>query len=126
MRTQREFICVICPVGCTIEAIVEGNELVGISGQACKRGVVFVQEELTAPRRVLTTTVRVRGGALPLVPVRSSEPLPKELLVQVVEALRQVSLEAPVSEHQIVIGNVLDTGVDVVTSRALWPADPRG
>ena len=123
MQEQRRFICVICPVGCTIDASIESGELREITGHACKRGVAFVHEELTAPKRMLTTTVRVKGGKLPLVPVRSTAPLPKELLLPVAALLRKVTLEAPVREHQVVVANVLGTGVDIITSRdlpALW------
>ena len=119
MPSQREFICVTCPVGCTIVATIENNELVEVEGQACKRGIAFVREELAAPKRMLTTTVKVRGGTLPLVPVRSSQPLPKELLMQVAAKLREVVLDAPVSEHQVVLANAMDTGIDIITSRVL-------
>ena len=119
MVEQREFICVTCPVGCSIDAMVEGQELVELRGQACGRGEDFVREELTDPRRMLTTTVRVRGGRLPLVPVRSSAPLPQHLLFDVARALRQIELVAPIKEHQVVLENVLGTQVDIITSRPL-------
>jgi CxxC motif-containing protein len=119
MVEQREFICVTCPVGCSIDAQVEGQDLVGLRGQACARGEAFVREELTDPRRMLTTTVRVRGGKLPLVPVRSSAPLPQHLLFDVARALRKIELEAPVKEHQVVLKNVLGTQVDIIASRPL-------
>lgn len=111
-----------CPMGCTIRATVDGRELIELRGQACKRGVAFVREELTSPKRMLTTTVRVRGGVLPLVPVRSSESLPKETLLAVAARLREVVLEAPVREYQMVIKDVLSTGVDIITSRDLCEA----
>ena len=63
-----------------------------------------------------------RGGVLPLVPVRSSESLPKGMLLAAAARLRQVVLEAPVREHQMVIKNVLSTGVDIITSRDLCEA----
>jgi CxxC motif-containing protein len=119
MVDQREFICVTCPVGCTIDAMVEGQDLVEMRGQACGRGEAFVREELTDPRRMLTTTVRVRGGRLPLVPVRSSAPLPQHLLFDVARALREVVLDAPVREHQVVLPNVHGTQIDIITSRPL-------
>ena len=123
MSEAREFICVTCPVGCSIEAVVEGQRLLEMHGQACRRGVAFVEEELQAPKRMLTTTVRVRGGRLPLVPVRSAEPLPKGTVFDVAAQLREVQLEAPVAEHQVVLANVLDTGVDIVASRDLPRSD---
>ena len=119
MEEQRQFICVTCPVGCALDVVVEGQAACSIQGQACKRGVEFVRKELTAPKRMLTTTVRVQGGVLPLVPVRSAEPLPKPLLRQAAASLRQVLLAAPVREHQVVVANILNTGVDIIASREL-------
>jgi len=116
---NREFICVTCPVGCTIEAIVEGQELLEIKGQACQRGIAFVREELTDPRRTLTTTVRVCGGTMPLLPVRSAAPLPKSLLRDVAARLRTVSVQAPVRQYQVILPDALGTGVDIVASRDL-------
>ncbi len=121
MPDKRRFICVTCPVGCNIDATVEGERLFAAEGQACKRGLAFVQEELKAPKRVLTTTVRVRGGAFPLVPVRSAAPLPKGRLLEVAELLRGLVLEAPIQEHQVVARIPLGAAgsVEIVTTRAL-------
>ena len=104
--------------------MVDGDELIEISGNTCKRGVAFAKEELTAPRRMLTTTVQVRNGEWPLVPVRTLEPLPKGLLLTVAQDLRAVILDAPVAARQVVLGNVRGTGVDIVTSRAMPAAEP--
>ena len=119
MPERREFICITCPVGCTLHAVVEGDELIEVEGQSCKRGVDFVREELTDPRRTLTTTVQVEGGTLPLVPVRSEAPLPKGLVLDVARALREVVLIAPVVQHQVVLENALGSGVDIITTRSL-------
>lgn len=119
MREERDLICVVCPVGCQIRATVEDGQMVELLGQACKRGEAFAREEISAPRRILTTTVRVVGGELPLVPVRSSAALPKAKLLQVAALLRTLRLPAPVEAQQIVAANVLGTGVDVVASRAI-------
>ena len=117
MQEHRQFICVTCPVGCALDTVVQGDQLIEVQGQACRRGVAFVQEELAAPRRMFTTTVRVRGGVLPLAPVRSREPLPKGLLFQVAAELRRMVLQAPVREHQVVLADALHSGVDIIASR---------
>lgn len=119
MPERREFICITCPVGCTLQAIVEGEELIEVEGGRCGRGVDFVREELTDPRRTLTTTVQVEGGTLPLVPVRSEAPLPKERLLDVARVLREVVLSAPVAQHEVVLEDVLGSGVDIITSRSI-------
>ncbi|MFP3896672.1 MAG: DUF1667 domain-containing protein [Anaerolineales bacterium] len=119
MPERREFICITCPVGCTLQAVVEGDELIEIEGGRCSRGADFVREELTDPRRTLTTTVQVEGGILSLVPVRSEAPLPKALLLDVARALREVVLTAPVVQHQVVLEDALGSGVDIITSRSI-------
>lgn len=119
MREIREFICVTCPVGCAIKATIDGQELIELEGNACRRGIAFVQEEITNPRRMLTTSVQVEGGELPLVPVHSSEPLPKALLMDAARALRKIVVPAPVAIGQVVVCDILGTGVDMVASRSI-------
>ena len=126
MRESREFICVTCPVGCTIQAKVEDGKLLSIEGNTCSRGIDFVEEELTAPKRMLTTTVQVRGGTLPLVPVRTVEAIPKNLLLEVARVLRDTVVDAPVEAHQVVLADALGCGVDVVTSRSMERSRPDG
>lgn len=106
-------------MGCAIHVTLQDGQLYKTSGQTCKRGIAFAREEILAPRRILTTTVRVENGVLPLVPVRSRTPLPKELLFKVTAILRQMVVQAPVYEHQVVLANALESGVDIIASRTL-------
>jgi CxxC motif-containing protein len=119
LEVEKDLICVTCPMGCTIHVSLQDGQLQQINGQACKRGITFTEEEIRAPRRMLTTTVRVQNGILPLLPVRSRTPLPKDLIFQVAAILRAVVLQAPIREHQVVLANVLDSGIDIIASRAL-------
>lgn len=116
---ERNLICVTCPVGCNLTVVLDGDEIVEVRGAGCRRGEDFVREELTDPRRMLASTVRVAGGQYPLVPVRSVEPLPKALLLPTARLLRRVVLRAPVAEHQVVVKDVLNSGVSIVTSRPM-------
>ncbi len=125
MQEEREFICVTCPVGSSIRAIVDGDQVIEIVGNSCKRGEAFVREEISNPRRMLTTTVSVDDGILPLVPVHSSQALPKHLVQEAAKLLRGVHLQAPIASHQTVMTNILGTGVDIVTSRAVSRSQKR-
>ncbi|MGI6380605.1 MAG: DUF1667 domain-containing protein [Anaerolineae bacterium] len=116
---ERDLICVTCPVGCNLTAVLDGGELVEVRGGRCRRGEAFAREEITDPRRMLATTVRVAGGVGPLVAVRSAEPMPKALLLPAADLLRRVVLKAPVSLHQVVIADLLDSGVAIIASRAM-------
>lgn len=116
---ERDLICVTCPVGCSLTVILDGKELVEVRGSRCHRGEEFARKELTDPRRMLATTVRVAGGRYPLVPVRSASPLPKALLLPTAALLRRVVLKAPVALHQVVVPDVLESGVPIITSRGM-------
>ena len=97
MSTEtRELTCIVCPVGCRLRAVLEDGQVVSVEGNTCKRGAQYALDELCAPKRTVTTTVRVVGGFLPLVPVRTAAPVPKERIAEVLEAAPQVCLEAPV------------------------------
>lgn len=114
----KEVICTVCPQGCPLQVEILADS-VRVSGHACKRGVNYAEEEIRDPKRVVTTTVSVRGGVLPLVPVRTKEPVPKSKVHQVLAEVRGVVLEAPVSLHQVVRSSVAGTDVDVVTTRPI-------
>ena len=116
---MKKIICITCPLGCEITVSGEGKTIHSIEGQQCKRGETYARDEFIAPMRIFTSSVRVLGAKAPLVPVRSREPIPKETLLQCVEQLRNLQLTAPVSLYDVVIPNVLNTGVDIVTTAAV-------
>lgn len=96
--------------------------VVNVTGFNCERGRNYAREEVIAPKRMLTTTVRVEGGQLALAPVASSQPLPKEQLLRAARCLAETSVKAPVAEGQIIVANLLNLGVDIVATRAVAAA----
>ncbi len=114
-----KLICITCPVGCELTVTHEGKKVLKVEGNQCKLGIEYAEQEISEPRRMIITTVRVKGGFHSLVPVRSAEPVPKEKIFPILKELRKVELEAPVEMHQVVLENALGTGVSVVTSRSL-------
>ncbi len=110
-------ICITCPMGCTLEVTHEGSTVLSVEGNTCNRGPAYVQRELTDPRRMVATTVRVRDGVHPLVPVYTKQPFPKPRIAELLEEIRKVEIEAPVSMAQVVLEDALGTGIDIVASR---------
>lgn len=104
-------------MGCTLEVTHDGETLLEVEGNACPRGLAYVRQELTDPRRMVATTVRVAGGLHPLVPVYTKEPFPKPKIFDLLEKIREIEVEAPVKINQVVLENALDTGINVVASR---------
>ena len=111
--------CIMCPLGCEMTVTIEDGAVTGVTGNTCPRGPKYAHDEVVAPKRMLTSTVRVNGGLLPLVSVVSKNTLPKERIMDCAAALRQVIIEAPVSEGQVIVENILGLGVDIVASRSM-------
>lgn len=110
----RELICISCPMGCHLKVDVENKT---VTGNTCKRGEIYGINEVTNPVRVITSTVKVEGGELPVIPVKTSEAIGKGLNVKCMEELAKVTVKAPIKMGDIILKDVLGTGVDVVASR---------
>jgi CxxC motif-containing protein len=117
VKKTHDFVCINCPLSCSLELTEEDGRVLEITGHDCKVGERYAEEEFKDPRRVVTTTVRVRNGVLPLLPVRTAAAIPKRLVEDAVGALADVVLEAPVKSGQVVHPNMMDTGIDVIASR---------
>ena len=111
--------CIICPMGCSMEVEVETNasgqkKVLSVKDNGCKRGEQYAAKELINPTRTLTTTIKVEGGQLPLVPVKTAGEVPKASLLQCMEVVRRASCKAPVKRGDVLIYDILGTGVNVV------------
>lgn len=113
---KKNLICVSCPLGCPIEVEIENGEVVAVTGNTCKRGDAYARAEITNPVRSLTTSVKVENGIHPVVPVKSSGPVPKDKMFECMNVINSVTVKAPVKIGDVVIENILDLGVDIVAT----------
>lgn len=116
---RQRMICTACPNGCRMEASYLSREDLTLTGYGCDRGKAFAEEECFAPTRILTATVAVVHSERKALPVRTTIPIPKELLLACLREIRNVSLEAPVASHQVIISDILGTGANVVASMGI-------
>lgn len=124
LRTT-EYLCIGCPLGCRLEVDEDpAGDIVEIRGFSCRKGKTFAEREHTDPRRMITTTVGVTGGLWARLPVHATEEMPKHLLWDVIDALRRVTVTAPVTVGDVIVPRILGTEVDVVASRDMPAADP--
>ncbi len=112
---MRELVCIVCPRGCHMKVDDELN----VTGNFCPRGAEYARAELTHPTRVVTSTVRLEGGEYRRCPVKTSAPIPRELIPRLMETLSSVTARAPVRVGQVLIPNVLDTGADILVTREI-------
>lgn len=113
-----ELTCINCPVGCRIEATVENGEVTKITGNGCLLGERYAKQEAIKPLRMITAVVGVKGSNTP-VSVKTRTPVPKELIAQIMDQIEAVQLTAPIRMGDVVLPNVLDTGVDVIATKTV-------
>lgn len=111
--------CIVCPTGCAIQAVDDGKGNVTFEGYTCKRGLEYAQQEYYEPKRILTTTMRVENGLLPLVPVRTNNPIPKDKLKEVLKEIAKKTIKPPIKMGDILIENVVGLDANIIASRDL-------
>lgn len=114
---ENKIICVACPRGCRITVVGDDKKIKSIKGFSCPRGEDYAKEEFLNPTRILPTTVKVKNGNFPLVSVKTEKPIPKKDLLPAMDVIARTEVEAPVSCGDIIIKNILDTGVNVIATR---------
>ena len=143
---RKTITCIICPNGCLLsadvsvpgtDASVTGTEFQRstdspgtgaefrrsingpVTGAGCPRGEAYFIQEITDPRRTLTSSVLVKGGELPLCSVRLTEPVPIARIPDVMKEIRKMKVEAPLESGTVLIRDVLGLGSDVITTKTI-------
>ena len=116
MDEERTVTCTVCPLGCSVRVRLHDGVPVGFEGHQCKRGEAHARDEILDPRRLLTTTVRVRGSATRLVPARTSGPVPRERMMAIMSIVRTLVADTPVRPGQVLLADLLGTGIDLVAT----------
>lgn len=116
---ERTIVCLSCPKGCRVRVKADGEDIKDISGHECPQGIEYAKNEYLNPTRILPTTVRVKNGQIALVPVKTAAPIPKEKIGEAMQKLSEIEIEAPVELGQVIVENIVDTGVNVVATRSI-------
>ena len=110
---MKELICITCPRGCRLS--VDDN--LNVTGNFCPRGAAYAKAELTHPVRMVTSSVNVISLTESRLPVKTKEPIPKELIFAVMEEISKTIVHAPIKIGDVVIKDVLGTGVDIIATK---------
>ena len=113
---KKNMICIICPKGCSLQAEVAGD-VVTATGNACPRGAKYAENECLHPVRTVTATVRVANREDTMVSVKTSQPIPKDRMMTVMAALREISIDAPVRIGQVVLPDIC--GAAILTTKEI-------
>lgn len=112
----RQLTCISCPMGCPITVEMEDGQIINVTGNTCKRGEVYARKEVTSPTRIVTSTVKVKGGTADMVSVKTKEDIPKDKIFDCIRALKGIEAEAPVQIGDVILKDAAGTGVDIVAT----------
>lgn len=116
---ERIITCINCPVGCRMSvSLTDTGEVISVSGNTCPRGDRYARQECTAPERMITAVIPVTGSPVPL-SVKTSRPVPKSMIMDIMSEISGVNPALPVHAGEVVLPDVLHTGADIVATRTL-------
>ncbi len=113
----KEYTCIVCPNGCDIEVRLDGQRIVSVEGEGCKKGIEYIEREICNPKRTITSSIEVVGGDIPLVSVRLTNPIPKERIFDVMTEIKKIKLQAPICIGQVIISDVLGLDSDLIATK---------
>lgn len=116
-RRTEKLTCIGCPMGCmlTVDRKEEGE--IAVEGNFCKRGTAYAKKELTNPTRIVTSSVRVCNGTLLRVSVKTSQDIPKNRIMDIMQEIKRAKVDAPVKIGDIIIENCAGTGAHIVATK---------
>lgn len=114
---EKEIICIGCPKGCQMTVKHTNKKIEEVLGYGCKIGLQYAKDEFTAPKRIITTTVKLKSACLPFAPVKTKEAIPKEKIFEIMNEIQELEVESPVKVGDILYSNLAGTGVDLVCTR---------
>jgi len=117
MAASETVICIGCPLGCrVVVSLDKKRNVTRIKGAQCKQGERYVLKELREPVRTLTTTVRTMDDAYPLLPVRTTRPVLKTLMADIMRETVGVRVKPPVRCGKVIIADVAGSGADLAAT----------
>ncbi|MDR0910522.1 MAG: DUF1667 domain-containing protein [Spirochaetaceae bacterium] len=124
---MKDLTCIVCPIGCQLTVEEKEAELI-ISGNRCPRGAVYAEEEMRAPKRVVTATCRIVNAGTSAdintqkphrLPVKSNTACPKELINDLLADIYKLEVQVPIKAGDVLIPNWQGRGIDVIATRSL-------
>ena len=114
---EKKLTCICCPMGCQLQVTLKDGQVEKVEGNTCKRGAEYGKKEVTNPTRIVTTTVRVRGGSLPVVSVKTAADIPKGAVMDCIRQLKEIVVAAPVHIGDVVLAETAGTKVAVIANK---------
>lgn len=108
-----KMICIMCPIGCEME-VTQNESDIKVTGNTCKRGEVYARMEIINPQRIITSLFPVKNDGV--VPCKTSSTVEKSKIFDILQEIKRNSATKPIKVGDVLIKNVLETGVDIVAT----------
>ena len=120
MASAQQYTCIGCPIGCPLQLVHEGGDIMEISGYECDRGAKYAKQEFTDPRRELSTTVEISGARWKRLPVKVTGPVEKGRVMEAARKIHRLKVKAPIKLGQVLIKDFMgEKGIDVIACRSM-------
>ena len=96
-------------MGCSLKIELDGDTVVSVSGNTCKRGEIYANNECTNPQRTVTSTVRCKNGSV--VAVKTDRTIPKDKMSECMKIINSVTCDLPISVGDVIIKDVFGSNV---------------
>lgn len=116
----RNLTCIGCPMGCALTVTFEkgaDKDSIVVTGNTCPRGKSYAIDEVTNPTRIVTGTVTVANRKGIVAPVKTKTVIPKAMISDIAEKLKEIKVSAPVRIGDIACADILGTGSDLVITK---------
>lgn len=110
---KRELTCIVCPIGCNLIVELDGDKVISVSGNTCKRGEKYANDECTNPKRTITSTVKCDDGGV--VSVKTDTTIPKDKMYECMEIINKTVARLPISVGDVIIKDVF--GANIVATQ---------
>lgn len=111
---MKQFTCTTCPNGCSLTI---DETTLKVTGNKCPRGEAFAKNELTCPKRTICSSVKSIVPGYNVISVKTNGEIEKKLIMQLMKELKKVIVKEKLPIGSVVIKNVLNTGIDIITTK---------
>lgn len=112
---SKSFVCIVCPRGCQLHIDDDGN----VTGNFCPRGKKYALDEITCPKRTLTSSIRVDNRKDLLVSVKTDKAIPKDKIFEAMKIIDTLKVSAPCYIDQIIYKDFIEDGVNLIITKEI-------
>lgn len=116
-----EKVCIVCPIGCNLIMEEDDSEPIGysITGYKCSRGKEYAIKELTNPTRVVTSTVKIKSFPSTMLPIKTSEGIPKDKTFELMDSIKSIEVSLPIHSGDVIMANLYGINIDLIATKTI-------